>query len=411
MNNIALFKKNKKIISNIKNYNLEELSFLKSLGVDTSKENINELTFLACLRILSESMGSIPIELIKKDFAKGGSELSLQKSLFKVLNRSPNFMMNPSTFWSAVETNRIRFGNAYIYINRSRNKGAPIKDLRILDSRSVTMLIDDIDILKNNKVLYSYNSKEKGQIYIKSRDIIHLKSISLNGGLTGVSLPELIDMQIKSLLSGQEMTAKMNKNDMNGAKAIVHYTGDLDDKKRVNVAKKIEKNLRETDTGKFIPLPVGMKVERLDISMKDAQFIEGSKLNAMQIASVFGIRPAQLNDNSQVYSNSDSQIRDFYKNTLRVVIKQYKEELENKLLTEYEYDLGYRIRFNADSLLESDLESRIEMYSKAIQNGIYTPEEARNKENLTKKEHGDMLMVNGALNTLENIKKGGESEK
>lgn len=397
---MAFFKKRKK--KEIYNYTPKEVNFLRNLGVDidSDSDNIKEITYLTCLRILSESIGSIPLELIKKDEKKGGHKKADRKLIFDIINRKPNDFTTPSDFWGTVEINRIIHGNAYVFINKEMGV---VKDLRILDSSLVTILVNDTNMQNLDTMYYKYQTTG-GAIYIKSSYILHFKSLSLNNGLTGASLPELANAQIKGALSGQGYISKLNQNDMNGGKAIIEYTGDLDDSKRVQIAKKIEKNIKATETGKFIPIPVGMKVQKLEMNMADAQFLEISRMSAMQIAGLFGVRPSQINDNSQTYSNADVQIRDFFKNTLRGNLKKYTQELNNKLLTDFEYKQGYRFQFDTRELLENDLEKRIETYSKAIQNGIFTPQEVRDIEKLKKIEDVDILMVNGALDTIENIK-------
>ena len=54
------------------------------------------------------------------------------------------------------------------------------------------------------------------------------------------------------------------------------------------------------------------------------------------------------------------------------------------------------VRFNVDSLLRGDLKTRMEAHATAIQNGIKTPNEARETEGMESKLAGDDLMIQGA---------------
>ena len=54
------------------------------------------------------------------------------------------------------------------------------------------------------------------------------------------------------------------------------------------------------------------------------------------------------------------------------------------------------IRFNADSLLSGDLKTRREAHATAIQNGIKTPNEVRDLEELEPRQNGGDLLIQGA---------------
>ena len=59
------------------------------------------------------------------------------------------------------------------------------------------------------------------------------------------------------------------------------------------------------------------------------------------------------------------------------------------------------IRFNADSLLSGDLKTRMEAHATAIQNGIKTPNEVRDLEELEPRKNGDDLLIQGATMQIE----------
>ena len=82
------------------------------------------------------------------------------------------------------------------------------------------------------------------------------------------------------------------------------------------------------NTGKIIPVPLGMKLTPLDIKLSDSQFFELKKYTALQIAAAFGVKPNQINDYSKSsYANSELQQLSFYVDTELFVIKQYELSL------------------------------------------------------------------------------------
>ena len=61
----------------------------------------------------------------------------------------------------------------------------------------------------------------------------------------------------------------------------------------------------------------------------------------------------------------------------------------------------FEVRFNVDSLLRGDLKTRMEAHATAIQNGIKTPNEVREKEGLEPLPAVDDLMIQGATVPIE----------
>ncbi|WP_235889946.1 phage portal protein [Brucella haematophila] len=58
------------------------------------------------------------------------------------------------------------------------------------------------------------------------------------------------------------------------------------------------------------------------------------------------------------------------------------------------------VKFNMEGLLRGDSQARAEFLQKMVQNGIYTPNEARAYENKPKMDGGDELIVNGTMQPL-----------
>jgi phage portal protein BeeE len=56
---------------------------------------------------------------------------------------------------------------------------------------------------------------------------------------------------------------------------------------------------------------------------------------------------------------------------------------------------NYFFKFTIDSILRADFKTRMEGYAQAIQNGVYTPNECREKEDMPSVEGADKLVMNG----------------
>lgn len=98
------------------------------------------------------------------------------------------------------------------------------------------------------------------------------------------------------------------------------------------------------------------------------------------------------------YSNTEQQDLHFVKHTLRRWIEQSEREMNLKL---FGRDSDFEVRFNVDSLLRGDLKTRMEAHATAIQNGIKSPNEVREKEGMEPLPAGDDRMIQGATVPIE----------
>ena len=116
----------------------------------------------------------------------------------------------------------------------------------------------------------------------------------------------------------------------------------------------------------------------------------------MQIAGAFGIKPNQINNyEKSSYSNSETQQLAFLVETMSYRIKMYEEEINGKVLMPDEIADQKFYKFNERSILRTDSKTQMENLSKAVNNGIYMPNEAREYLDMPAAEGGDVLMVNG----------------
>ena len=127
----------------------------------------------------------------------------------------------------------------------------------------------------------------------------------------------------------------------------------------------------------------------------------------------FGIKPNQINDyEKSSYENSEMQNISFYVDTELYILKQYEEEMTYKLLTETERKEGMFFKFNESAILRTDAKTQAEILTSYVQNGVYTPNEARSYRNMASIEGGDDLICNGnyiKVKTIEGKEEGGKT--
>lgn len=414
------------IIEKIKNMiyrrqtaDLNDEKIMEWLGIaGTSKNLISEVTYFTCLKMLSETLAKLPIKFYQQ--TDKGKEKAEPNAAYELLKTRPNELMTPSIFWGTVENNRNHYGNGYVWIRRQfeRKKYGgelTIKDMWIMPSNDVTILIDDKGVFGGTgDIFYWYSDKYSGESYVfPSADVMHFKTSMSFDGLSGAPVREILKTTITGGLESQNFMNNLYKGGLT-ARAVLQYTGDLNPKLEKELIKKLESYANgANNAGKFIPVPIGLKVEPLNIKLTDSQFFELKKYTALQIAGAFGVKPNQINDyEKSSYANSEMQNISFYIDTELYILKQYEEEINYKMLDPAEIRQGKYFKFNENVILRTDAKTQANILIGYVQNGIYAQNEAREFLDKPRAPGGDDLVCNGNYIKVSEIgkekKEGGE---
>lgn len=399
--NVKLFER---IFKSKNNSDIQEwIQLADFLGIDKNLDNDvrSEATYFACMRILSESVGKLPLKLLRKTKKQGVVE-ARNHPLYNIVRNRPNRFMTSTSFWSSTEYMRNHYGNAY---NLIVNYGKKTK-LILLDSSKMEIWYDDAKLLSDvPDVWYLYSNAGKTYKF-SSEEILHFKtSLTDKDGLRGLAVKEILQSTIKGNQKAQKMQNALYDSGFT-AKAVVQYTGSLNDDSVKNFLKNIENYAKgKVNSMKgIVPIPLGTQLTPLNTKLGDNEFLELKKYSALQIANAFGIKPVQINDYSKSsYSSSESQNLAFLVDTLLFILKQYEEEINYKLLSDNEIKQGYYFKFNTGMLLRADLKSQVESLTKGISNFLYTPNEARAFLDLEAKDGGDVLIGNGSTIKINQI--------
>ena len=387
----------------------EIYEFLKGGNISAGKD-LSEITYFTCLKVLSESIGKLSINLKDSDNNRIYAHDSLQ-----MLKVRPNKFMTPTTFKALIEYHRNHSGNAYAYLQYEKN--GKLEGIYPLESRNMQILIDNADIFqRGNKMYYRYLAPKTGKTYIfEDKEILHFKGGLSEDGLVGKSVRETLASTLKGVKVSQQYLNNLYEKGLT-AKAILKYTGDFDSKKKAMLVNELANFATGNDSRGIIPIPLGMDLVPLDLKLTDSQFYELKKFTSLQIAAAFGVKPNHLNNyDKSSYANSEMQNLTFYIDTLLFILNQYEEEFNYKMLSEEERKKGLRFEFNVASILRGDLKTQAESITKYVTGSIYTINEARAYAGLPKVEDGEKILVNGSYVELKNVGnaylKGGENNE
>lgn len=374
---------------------MTEEDFAEWLGIGyRNKSELREVTYYTCMKILSETMGKLPIKVYEWK-KKQGRVRADPDSTSKLLNGRPNPHMTPSIFFATVENNRNHFGNGYVWIQRkiSRN-GSENIGLWIMQSDCVTPIYDNTGIFGGQgKIYYQYTDPLDGEMYVfPGMDVMHLKTSMTLDGLTGIPVRDMLGYVVEGASQSQQYMSNLYKGGMTASMAL-QYAGEIDDSRIKLLQKKYDKYLSgPKNAGKIVPVPAGMQLQPLNYKLTDAQFFELKKYSALQIAGAFGVKPNQINDyEKSSYANSEMQQLSFLVDTMLFPLKQYEEELTYKLYIGTEKSC----KFNEKAILRTDSKTQMEILAQGVQNGMRKVNEARELLDLPRDPDGDVLLMNG----------------
>lgn len=383
---------------------LNSSELLEWLGIDpsTPQKLLGEVTYFTCLKMLSETMGKLPLKYYQE--TEQGRIRAEPTEMSYILNVRPNENMTPSTLWGTVEMNCQHYGNGYVWLRREfvRNGkyGGEYKvyDAWPLQSNCVEVMMDDAGIFGDaGKLYYQYNDPKTGKSYIFKRgDIIHIKTWYSLDGIMGEPVRNILKYTIDGAAESQTFMNNLYKQGLTASMAL-QYTGNFEDEKVEKIQKKFADALTgPKNAGKVIPVPVGLTLTPLKMSLVDAQFFELKKYSALQIAGALGIKPNQINNyEKSSYANSEMQQLAFLVDTMAYRLKQYEEEINAIALMPWESKEGFLYKFNEKAILRTDSKSQMEVLRGAVQDGIYTRDEAREFLDKPSMPGGDVLTANG----------------
>ena len=144
-----------------------------------------------------------------------------------------------------------------------------------------------------------------------------------------------------------------------------------------------------------------MKWSSMQINPTDAQTLETRRYQVADIARVFGVPLHLLGETEKATSwgsGIEQQTIAFIQYVIRPWLVSIEQELNRKL-----FRAPYFCEHVLAGILRGDSKARSDYYSKGINNGFMTPNEARKAENLPPKEGGDRLYLNSASLPLDSV--------
>lgn len=335
--------------------------------------------YFACIRLLSECMGSMTFQLYDN-----GNNVVQDHDLYGLLRSRPNLYQTGDAFVSAMTANNIMFGNAMSKIDRFESTGSPFQ----LDFYNTELW--EVESDKQGRPSFFLDGKK-----VANEDVLHWPAFGMSGYW---GIPTL-------LAAGHTMAMQQESNDAaaqtfaNGLRVGGFFTLPVERQAFTqpqldNFNKELAKMSRPENTSKWLPLLPGMGViqnTQLRIDPVTAELLQSRYFGIEEICRYMGVPPPLIGhtDKASSWASSIENLNQFLVDyTLLPKAIRFENVIAQKLLGRVDRN-RLRPKFNMDSLLRGDIETRFNMYEIGREQGILSANDARDRERLPRIPGGD----------------------
>lgn len=364
-------------------------------GAAASGKNVTEETAIqistvyACVRVLAETIASLPLNVYESD-GKVGSRIAENHPLEYLLHDAPNEEMTSFIWREQMMTQILLRGNSYSQI--VRNGKTAIMSIYPLLSSNMTVDRDD-----SGALTYKYQMADENTITLSPAEVLHIPGMGFDG-IMGYSPIALMKTTLGLTLAAEEYGSKVFGNGATPAGVLTHPNRLKDPEKLRNAWNAAYGG--SANAGKIAILEEGMKFERISMPNSEAQFLETRKFQVNEICRIYRVPPHMVGDlEHATFSNIEHQSISFAVHTIRPWLVRIEQSMNKALFSKNERG-KYFVKFNMDGLMRGDYKSRMEGYAIARQNGWMSADDIRGLENLNPigaAKGGEEYLVNGNM--------------
>jgi HK97 family phage portal protein len=363
-------------------------------------------TIMACVGAKARALAQLPIKIMLKkedgtledaiySESVGARDKTKAKSVLGLLT-NPNNFQSQYEFWYQWCMWYELSGEAFTVLwrkDRNESLQTPL-EMYVLDSTLITAQITEAryPAYRLSTPSYGFNKDEP----LSSQEIIHIKEAAWQGSAgfnKGILAAELVALD-------QDIDLYANFIMQNGAKPTGMFTTTqvIPDNKFKEIAARLKEawssmtGSRTTDPskpGQSMLLDNGMTYTPLEmLTLQDADAAALKEQTMKRICGLFGVPPAMISIGESSYNNTQSMLDEFYKSTMYPTLVNIQQKLKASLLKGYP---NLCIEFQTSNFLKGAPLDQMNYVVAAVNNGIMTPNEAREYLGTEKIEGADKL--------------------
>ncbi|MCJ8015236.1 phage portal protein [Paenibacillus sp. KQZ6P-2] len=338
---------------------------------------------LTCVRILAETVASLPLPVYKRLKPRGKEKISHRVS--DLLQRSPNPRMTAFTFRETMMTHILLWGNCYAEIEYDED--GEIKALWPIPPHRVVHMETE-----TGHPFFRVTTSDGKHHDVPFYAMFHIPGLGFDGK-KGISVIQWAKQAIELALATEQFGAEFFANGTNVG-AVVTHPQTLSDP----AYERLSKSLKEKYEGlgkahRLMLLEEGMTFSKNTIPPNDAQFLETRKFQILEIARIFRVPPHMMADLERAtFSNIEQQGTDFIVHSVRPWLIRWEQTINWKLFSETDRRRVYA-EFLIEGYLRGDTAARAAFYKEMFNIGVYSQNDIREKENENPVPGGDRYFV------------------
>ncbi|MGM1186213.1 phage portal protein [Serratia liquefaciens] len=360
--------------------------------VVTADKAIQLSSVWACIRLLSESISTLPLKVYMRE-ANGSRKLAQEHPAYQVLCRRPNMEMTPSRFMLLVVASICLRGNAFV------EKKMIGRKLVALDPLLPQNMV--VKRLPTGKLEYTYTENGAKRVIPVDR-MMHIRGFGLDGVCGMMPLSSGRDV-FGAAMAVDEAAAKIFENGLQSTGFLSSKTA-LNKEQRERLRKSLQSFIGSKNAGKLMVLENELSYQNVTMNPEAAQLLESRAFSIEEICRWFRVPPfmvGHVTKQSSWASSVEGMNLIFLTNTLRPLLVNIEQEIARCLL---DGDEDYFAEFSVEGLLRADSVGRSAYYTTALQNGWMSRNDVRRLENLPPILGGDIYTVQLNLTPLEDLK-------
>jgi HK97 family phage portal protein len=336
---------------------------------------------LACIRILSEDLSSLPLNLYRR--TPQGAELATDHPLFRVLHDSPNPWQTSLELRESMVIDTLCFGQSFV----EKVIGPDgISRLYPLSAGRMTY-VDPLSIYlpPDPPLMWRYADPTSGNRIFLSDDLWRVSMLAPGGTINGQSLILLAREAIGLALAAEEQGANLFRQGVQTDLVLETAEDTLDDDTRRQLREAFMQ--RHSGSGNaWMPMLLsgGLTAKRIGLTAQESQYVEMRAFQLQDIARIFRIPDVLLGisqGKSSTYASAEQFFLSYVKYSLGPWCQRIEQSIHRDLLAPSEA-AEYFVKHDLDSLTRADLQTRYAAHAAGITAGFLTRNEARRMENL-----------------------------
>jgi HK97 family phage portal protein len=354
---------------------------LRSIG---EKQALTLPVIMRAAEILCGVFAMTPLIYYRK--TPNGRERAEDSSLYRMFHDAPNNTQSPFLFKELMLGDLILAGGSFNFIHRD-GLFRPSGLSRLLPTGvTIAQTWDEQD---GAELFYDARLPNSTHRRLTRAELWHIPGFTRDG-LVGLNRLAFMGDAISSALTTSEFARRYWENNATPGTVITIDSGNVTDEQRQAIKtdwKRMFSGAR--NAGEPAVVSKVMKVENIQQTNEDSQFLETRNFQVLEIARAFGVPPHLLFELSRAtFSNIEQQSLEF----ITYHMMPHYERVAAAATFAFA-EPGHYFEFMPDALLKGDIKSRYEAYNLAVGMGALNPNEVRRRENMNDREGGDAYRV------------------